>query len=71
VSGAEVEQKPPRTSNVFSHGDDFPKRIETKSESVALVEESPFLFVRQRCIANHYWVEPGDENIIKLNLESG
>ena len=37
VAGAEVEPEPPRTSNVLSHGDDFPKRIETKSELVTLV----------------------------------
>jgi hypothetical protein len=43
VAGAEVEQNPLRTSDVLSPGDDFPKRIETKSESVVLVEESPII----------------------------
>jgi hypothetical protein len=36
VAGAEVEQKIPRTSHVFSHGDDFPKRIVTKTALMAL-----------------------------------
>jgi hypothetical protein len=41
VAGAEVEPKPPRTSNIISPGYDFPKSIERKSELVAFVEESP------------------------------
>jgi hypothetical protein len=46
VAGAEVEPKPPRTSNIISLGYDSPKSIERKSDLVAFVEESPIFVIR-------------------------
>jgi hypothetical protein len=55
----------PRTSTVLSDGDDFPKRIEKKSELVALLEESPNFKIRFPCLVQRRF--PGEEFLVGKN----
>jgi len=67
VAGAEVEPKIPRTSHVFSHGDDFPKRIATKSALVSLVWGITFLFPVFSCFPDLSWYHEGRSPVPSLS----